>query len=123
MIDWAIVISTAVGFMVASVTKAGEAIATKAGEEIFDVVKKKFKNDKKGQRILSDFQKKPDWYQAALIGFLKEKVELDKSFGDEIKSIVEKNSASIAQVSQVAHGDKNIQAAGNNITITSKTSK
>ena len=87
MIDLAIVISTAVGFMVASVTKVGEAFATKAGEELFDVVKKKFKNDKEGQRILSDFQKKPDWYQAALIGVLKEKVESDKSFGDEIKRL------------------------------------
>lgn len=120
MIDWAIIISTAVGFMVASVTKVGEGFAQKVGEELYEVVKKKVKNDKQGQRILSDFEKKPDWYQTALIGFLKEKAESDKSFGNEIKSIVEKNTQSQdnARITQNATGTGNAQAAGNNATAT-----
>jgi len=120
MIDWAIVISAAVRFMVASVTKVGKAFETKAGEELFDVVKKKFKNDKEGQRILSDFQKKPDRYQAALIGTLTEKAESDKPFGDEIKSIVERNSQSQDndRITLIAKGTGNAQAVGNNATAT-----
>lgn len=123
MIDWVIVISTAVGFMAASITKIGEAFATKAGEELFAIVKKKFKGDKEGQDILSDFQKKPARYQSALIDILKEKVEADKSFGEAIQAVVEKNSGSIGQITQVAHGNDNIQAAGTNIKITSKKAK
>lgn len=125
MIDWAIVISTAVGFMVASVTKVGEGFVLKAGEELFDVVKKKFKNDKQGQRILSDFEKKPDWYQTALIGILKEKAESDKSFGDEIKSVVERNSQSQdnAKITLIAKGTGNAQAVGNNATATTNVTK
>ena len=117
MIDWAIVISTAVRFMVASVTKVGETFETKAGEELFDVVKKKFKNDKEGQRILSDFQKKPDWYQAALIGTLTEKAESDKSFGEEIRSVVEKMSTNVGATIQTIKGNNNIQAAGSTVSV------
>jgi len=121
MLDWAIVISTAVGFMAASITKVGEAVATKAGEELFAVVKKKFKGDKEGQDILSNFQKKPSRYEIVLIDILKEKAKADKSFGDEIKSIIEKNSQSQdnARITQIANGTGNAQAAGNNATATS----
>ena len=123
MIDWVIVISTAVGFMMASITKIGEAFATKAGEELFAIIKKKFKSDKEGRKILSDFQKKPARYQSALVDILKEKIEADKSFGDEIRIIVEKNSGNNSLIEQVVHGNDNIQAAGANIKITSKTVK
>ena len=91
MIDLVTIISIAVGFMASSITKVGEAVATKAGEELFAVIKKKFIGDKEGQDILSNFQKKPSRYENVLIDILKEKAKADKSFGDEIKSIVEKN--------------------------------
>ena len=123
MIDWLVIVTTAVTFMTAFVTKIGEGFAQKAGEEIFDVVKSKLKSDKEGERLLSEFKKKPARYQSALVDIIKEKAESDKSFGDKLRNLVENNSVNTQKISQVAQGDGNIQAAGNNITINSKTSK
>jgi hypothetical protein len=121
MVDWTIIISTAVGFMTASITKVGEAVATKAGEELFAIVKKKFKDDKVGQDILSKFRKKPSRYENALIDIIKEKAKADKSFENEIRNIVEKNSQSQdnSTIKQIANGIGNAQAAGKNASATS----
>lgn len=121
MVDWTIIISTAVGFMTASITKVGEAVATKAGEELFAIVKKKFKDDKVGQDILSKFRKKPSRYENALIDIIKEKAKADKSFENEIRNIVEKNSQSQdnSTIKQIANGIGNAQATGKNASATS----
>lgn len=113
MIDWTFIISTAVSFMAASITKVGEGFAIKAGEALFEVVGKKFKKDKEGQEILTNFKDKPTRYQSALIDILNEKAQSDKSFGEEIRNIVEKNSTKVSGISQTAQGSYIAQSAGN----------
>jgi hypothetical protein len=115
MIDWSVVITAAVGFMVALATNTGEEFAKKAGEELFVVIKKKFKGDKEGKSALSNFQQKPARYKDVLIDILKERVEADKSFGEEIQKIIEKTpEANGGAVTQIATGIGNAQATGKN---------
>lgn len=118
MIDWAIIISTAVNFMTASITKAGEVVAGKVGEELFKVIRKKFKGDKEAREILSNFQEKPSRYESALVDVLKEKAKADKSFRDEIKRIIENNLQSLdnTKTTIIVNGTGNAVATGDNST-------
>ena len=120
MIDWLVIVSSAIGFMTAFVSKIGETVALKVGEEIFSIVKNKFKGDKEAKQVLSNFQKKPARYKDALIDVLKEKIQADISFGESLRIIVEKNQQSKSKIEQIAHGNGNVQVIGNNVTASSK---
>jgi hypothetical protein len=121
MID--IAITAAVSFMVALVTNVGEEFAKKAGEELFLLVKKKFKGDKESESTLTNFQNKPERYKDVLIDILKEKVSTDKPFGDEIQKIINKTPRiNSGTTTQIANGIGNAQASNNsqatsNVTI------
>jgi len=118
-----IIIAAAVSFMVALVTNVGEEFAKKAGEELYLLVKKKFKGDKESEGTLSNFQNKPERYKNVLIDILKEKTDADKSFGEELRKIVEKTprinsgittqSANGIGISQASNGSQ----ATSNVTI------
>lgn len=114
MMDWNLIISTAVGFITAFTTKVGEEFAKKAGEQLLLLVKNKFKNDKEGQSVLSNFKKKPARYRGALTDIIKEKVETDPKFGAAIRSLVEKDLGNFNRSMQIASGSGIAQAAGPN---------
>ena len=109
-----IVITAAVSFMVALFTNVGQEFAKKAGEDLFLLVKKKFSGDKESESTLSNFQNKPERYKDVLIDILKEQVAADKSFGEEIKKIVEKTPhINSGTTTQIAKGIGNAQASNN----------
>ena len=109
-----IVITAAVSFMVALFTNVGQEFAKKAGEDLFLLVKKKFSGDKESESTLSNFQNKPERYKDVLIDILKEQVSADKSFGEEIKKIVEKTpQITSGTTTQIAKGIGNAQASNN----------
>lgn len=98
MTDWNIIVSTTVGFITAFTTKIGEEFAKKVGEQLFLLVKNKLKNDREGQSVLSNFKKKPVRYRSALADIIKEKVEADPKFGEDIRSLVEKDLGSFNRI-------------------------
>ena len=89
MINWIAIATTAVSIITPLVKKAGEEFAGKTGEEIFSLIKRKFKGDKEAESALSDFEKKPERYRSALADIVREKAETDSAFGQLLLKLVE----------------------------------
>jgi len=113
--DLTIVAPGVVGLLIWFVTKTGEGFAQKAGEEVFDFLKIRFKNDKEAKSTLSYFSKKPDRYKGVLADIIKEKAATDHEFGEKLWALFEQNREIILagdRIMQNAEGDGIAQALG-----------
>jgi hypothetical protein len=63
----------AVGLITPYVTKAGEKIAEKVGETLFDALKKRFteKKDPEGKKVLASYKRNPEVYGGSLEKYLE----------------------------------------------------
>jgi len=113
--DWVIVTSGIVSLLTWFVTKTGESLAQKAGKEVFDFLKNKFKKDKEANNALSYFSKSPERYKSALTDILRDKAISNQDFGEKLLYFFNKNQevlASGSKIVQTAIGDGIAQAIG-----------
>jgi hypothetical protein len=113
--EWIIVASDVVELLIWFVTKSGEGFVQKVGEEVFDFLKTKFKNDKEATTTLSNFSRNPSRCKRVLIDIIKEKVVTDHEFGKDLSSLYEKNQELMiggSRIVQNALGDGIAQAVG-----------
>lgn len=71
----------AVGLITPYVTKAGEKIAEKVGENLFDALKKRFteKKDAEGKKVLASYKRNPKVYETSLEKYLEIRAQ-DREF-------------------------------------------
>jgi hypothetical protein len=84
MMDWITIAASLVGVLTWFVTKTGEGIAQKIGEEIYEFLKAGFRNDKEGATVLENFAKKPRRYKDVLAEIITDKAVADTQFGEKI---------------------------------------
>lgn len=114
--DWVIVTSGIVSLLTWFVTKTGEHLAQKAGEEVFDFLKIKFNKNKEATSTLSYFSKSPERYKSALTDILREKIATDPKFAEKVLAFYNRNQGLVAsenRIVQTAIGDGIAQAIGN----------
>lgn len=109
MINWLAIATIAVSIITPLVKKAGEEFSGKVGEEIFSLIKRKFKGDEEAESTLSAFEKKPERYNTALVDILREKAEVDSVFGELLLKLVQ-NIDGQYNVTQIAKGTGIAQA-------------
>jgi len=90
--------TTAVGMLIAFLTKAGEATAQKMGEGLYQALKARFEQKPTTQETFSDFEQAPTDgdHQAALRVKLKKLMSEDTDFAEQIKQLVAKAQATEA---------------------------
>ena len=114
--DWVIVASGVVSLLTWFVTKTGESLAQKAGGQLFDLLKQKFKKDKEANNTLEYFAKNPERYKNALTDIVKDKATSDSKFGEKLLSIVDESRKFLTNegvINQTAIGNGNAQVIGN----------
>lgn len=98
-------------------TDAGETVLQKT-KKLYGAIKKKFSSNEETSTILTDFEKKPDDadVQGAIRHYLKRYIENDKTFSDEIASLVADISkiagtTSVSQSTIIGDVQEYVQAA------------
>ena len=113
MTDWLIIATGAVTLMGAFISKIGDGFSQKIGEDIYEFLKRRYKKNKEASNILTSFSKNQNRYKHPLADIIKETIENDTEFANELLSLVEKaqiHKTSI--VNQTATGTGIAQSAG-----------
>lgn len=86
-----IIATTAVGFLGPYLSKAGEAIAKKIGEDIYHVLKARFSKKPSAQEALADLEKAPSDtdFQAVLRVQLKKLLLEDEAFAEQLQHLLD----------------------------------
>jgi hypothetical protein len=102
-----ILATTAVGFLSPYLAKAGEAIAKKIGEEVYQALKTRVSNKPRAQEALVDLEKAPEDpdRQAALRVQLRKLLEEDEAFAMQLQQALkeaETTEAGATIIKQIA---------------------
>lgn len=104
--------AAAVTILTPYVTKAGEKVAEKLGESLFNLVKSKFSGDEETEETLKLYEKKPQRFEGALADTIEEKLKADPDFEAKLREIVAQADAQTGgSVSQTAIGSNIAQAS------------
>lgn len=87
-----VLVSAAVGFLTPYLTKAGEAVAKKTGEDVYQALKARFIKKPAAQEALNDLEKTPQDpdLQAALRVQLRKLLEEDETFSAHLQEVLKK---------------------------------
>ncbi|MBN1992949.1 MAG: hypothetical protein JW953_09600 [Anaerolineae bacterium] len=103
--------SAALVILTPYLTKAGEKVAEKIGESVFNLVKSKFSGDKDAEDALRLYQKNPAVFEGALTQLIEAKLKEDPDFEAQLREMVAQADADTGgSVSQVAIGSNIAQA-------------
>jgi hypothetical protein len=86
-----VVATTAVGFLVSYLAKAGEVVVKQAGEDIYQAIKARFSKKPAAQEALVDLAKAPDDadLQASLRVQLKKLLAEDAAFAGQLQDLLQ----------------------------------
>ncbi|MFC1976135.1 hypothetical protein ACFLXQ_07035 [Chloroflexota bacterium] len=90
---WIAIATTVIGLLAPFAVKAGEEVAKKMGEDVYNALKKRFQkdDDKRAQKALENYMEEPDLYKDALGTVLTQKAETSPDdFGALLKTLAEK---------------------------------
>lgn len=104
--------SAAVVILTPYLTKAGEKVAEKIGESLFNLVKTKFSGDKEAEATLQLYESKPERFKGALQETIAEKLANDPDFEAKLHQLVaQADKQSGGSVTQTAIGSNIAQAS------------
>jgi hypothetical protein len=115
---WIAIATTVIGLLAPFAVKAGEEVAKKMGEEVYNALKKRFQKneDKRAQKALENYMEEPDLYKDALNTVLVQKAEASPDdFGAFLKTLAEKAGGDMS-------GSESITAIGSNIAVANRGS-
>lgn len=113
MTDWLVIATGAVTLIGAFISKIGDGLSQKIGEDIYEFVKRRYKKNKEASNVLERFSKNQNRYKHTLADIIKETSENDAEFASELLSLVEKaQNQTTGNISQTATGIGISQSAG-----------
>ncbi|MBN1618490.1 hypothetical protein JW887_04055 [Candidatus Dojkabacteria bacterium] len=111
-------VATALVPIMPYIGKAGEEIAKKFGNEVWDkgkalyqAIKKKFQSDDKSKQTLKLFEEDPETFKTAIEKILIQKLSEDGDFQADVQKLVEQIQKSEKSIQQLAVGNYIAQAS------------
>lgn len=90
---WIAIATAVIGLLAPFAVKAGEEVAKKMGEDVYNALKKRFQKDKDedAEEVLDNYIRKPKVYEDTLSKVLAQKAEgAPDDFGTFLKTLAEK---------------------------------
>ncbi|MCM3905369.1 MAG: hypothetical protein ND866_27035 [Pyrinomonadaceae bacterium] len=91
--------ATVIAILTPYVAKGAEEFVKGAGKDAYEKtkqlfvrLKEKWTGDDEASQALTNFEKKPDWYEPVLRKFLERDLETDRNFADDISNKVNARS-------------------------------
>lgn len=108
------------------VTKTGEGVAQKVGEEVYLLLQSKFQNSREATSMLHHFTENPERYREVIVSIIQEAIKKDPKFASAVLNLLEQSNYQQRRgknTTQIATGDGIIQQEGENLKAISKVTK
>jgi len=115
--DWTMIISATIGYLTPYLTKTGEEVSKKIGEDLWKKIKGKFTNEKE-QEVIKQIENAPTSLQnqedvkTSFENLLQNKLNEDETLLNELQKVLERGKKmDLRQINQ--HGEKSVYLENN----------